>query len=482
MSAYAKTLWTDIRFWIGVVFVVRLCGVSNPPLDRFDAWRQSITAMTTRSMLEGNANLFFPRIDFAGDLSGIVGMEFPIYNAITAVLVWVSGADTGSAEMIARLLNMGITSIGILYFYKAVDEFVSKDIALPAAVLLLCSLWMLYSRKIMPDTFAAGLGLVGTYHGLRYAENGARSALAKFFVWMSLAMLSKISVAFMLCYPPLLLFRGNRFVFGRLLSLTGAACCALVLVALWYFWWVPGLTTRFGFEHFFMGRPLAEGWSQIVQNGPETLERFTKVSIGYSGSVLLAIGLLSSVWSRSRVLIWIFVGGLVAFMPFVIKSGFNFFHHNYYVIPFVPVLCVLAAQGAGVLKQRGNMWTLSLVFAVFFLEQGARVVRDLNHKNDHLLTLSSRLDSVSERTDLILVNSGDDPTPMYFAHRKGWLAHNNQLESASYLPGLQAKGLRYVVLIQPPNGVLKMQPGLPVVYQDKYFVIQKLARSTATAP
>ena len=482
-SVFTKTFWADIRVLIAVVFFVRLWGVSSSPLDRLDAWRQSITAMTTRNLLEGSPNLFFPRIDFAGDLTGIVGMEFPVYNAITALLVCVTGLELGSAEMIARLLNMVVTSVGCFFFHKSVKEFVSKDIALPAAVLLLCSLWMLYSRKIMPDTFAGGLGLVGTYHGLRYAAHGARGALAKFVLLMSLAMLSKISVAFMLLYPPWLLLRNGGLASRRMLALTAGVGCSLMLVVLWYFWWVPKLNAQFGFEHFFMGRPLGEGWSQIIQNGSQTFERFTKVSIGYSGSVLLFIGLLSSVWKRNGYLAWIFVGGLAAFMPFVIKSGFNFFHHNYYVIPFVPVLCVLAGQGAYVLKQRGVMgWVLPLIFSVFFLEQGARVVRDLNAKNDHLLTLSSRLDAVSARQDLILINSGDDPTPMYFAHRKGWLAHDSQIRSVSYLADLEAKGLRFVVLIQSPNGVPNMQPGLPVVYQDEHFVIQKIVRTATPNP
>lgn len=473
-----KTFWTDIRIWIAVVFFIRLWGVSNPPLDRFDSWRQSITAMTMRNFIEVNPNLFFPRIDFAGDLSGIVGMEFPIYNGIAALLTWGMGLEVSWLDMVARLLNMFVTSVGVFYFYKTVSEFVSEEIAFPASLLLLCSIWMLYGRKIMPDTFAAGLGLVGIYYGLIYAVRGTLGAMLKFVFLMSLAMLSKISVAFMLVYPAILLFRNGEYVSRRMLVLTGGITSSLGLVVLWYFWWAPSLTAQFGFEHFFMGRPLVEGWSQITENWLQTLERFTTVSIGYSGTVLMVIGMLSIVWRRNRILLVIFVVGLIAFTPFVIKSGFNFYHHKYYVIPFVPVLCLFAGYGVHALKQRGLIWLLPFVL-IFFFEQGNRMFRDLNSKRNYLLNLSTQLDKVSKRSDLILINSGNDPTPMYFSRRKGWLATDAQIQSSSYLADLEARGLKFVVLIKSSNRGQKIQLDQSPVYQDDNFTIWRIGRTAA---
>jgi len=472
--------WSDIRIriWIAGVFLVRLWGVWNPPFDRFDAWRQSITAMTTRNFLEVDPNIFFPRVDFAGNLSGIIGMEFPIYNWLTAALAWSIGMNT-QIDLFARLLNMAVTSVGIFYFYKSVREFIAKDIAFPAAVLLLCSLWMLYSRKIMPDTFAAGLALIGVYHGLKYARDGGYVALTQFICFMLVAILSKISVAFMLIYPPLLMYRQGFQTSRRMLTLAMGIGVVLVTVSIWYFWWVPALNERYGFQHFFMGRPLIEGFTQIVQNGSETFETFTKNTLGYAGSALLIIGLISIALKRDRVLAFVFIGGMVAFLPFVVKSGFNFYHHKYYVIPFVPVLCVLAGQGVQLLKRPGWRWILAMIFSVFLLEQTARLARDLSVNNDHLLGLSKTLNAVSDPQDLILINSGDDPTLMYFADRKGWVVHPEQLKSASYLRELELKGLKFVVLVKSQEGKFEPKLRYPIVHQDEYFLIYRVGSEAA---
>ena len=259
-----------------------------------------------------------------------------------------------------------------------------------------------------------------------------------------------------------------------MLTLAIGISVVLVSVTIWYFWWIPALNERYGFQHFFMGRPLIEGFKQIVQNGSQTFETFTKNALGYAGSALLIIGLISVALKRDRVLTLVFLGGMVAFLPFVVKSGFNFFHHKYYVIPFVPVLCVLAGQGAQLLKRPGWRWILAVIFSVFLLEQAARLTRDLSVNNDHLLGLSKTLNAVSDPQDLILINSGDDPTLMYFADRKGWLAHPEQLKSVPYLVDLKLKGLKFVVLVKSQEGEFEPKLRYPIVHQDETFLIYRL--------
>lgn len=469
---------TDIRFWLVVFLLAQLIGIWDSPIDRWDSWRQAITAMTTRNLLEIDSNLFYPRVDFAGNLSGIVGMEFPIFNGLAALLTWMLGLEVGSADFVARFLNLVFTNLGVYFFYRSLVEFGDKSIAFPAAMLLLCSLWMLYGRKVMPDTFAAGLGLMGTYYGLKFAARGALPDVIRFGVLMSIAMLSKISVAFMLAYPFMSLLRQDHRSY-RLSALLWAFFGVLALVSLWYFWWVPTLRDRFGFDHFFMGRPLYEGWSQIVQNLPHTLERFTKTSLGYAGSLFLFLGLVYSVRDNKHGLLFSFVGGFFAFLPFVIKAGFNFFHHNYYVVPFVPALCAMAGYGVSVLLRKNLKWLVLLVLAVFVLEQGSRLIRDQRSEQGYLLTLEARLDAVSSRQDLILVNSGDDPTPMYFAHRRGWLLHDEQIKEASHLDELAAKGLKFVVLIRHRDKSYELPARFALVHEDAHFQIYRVMPAQA---
>ena len=70
----------DIRFWLAFFFVIRLYGITNPPLETSDNWRQTATLMVTRNYVEQGLDLLHPRVDTAGEKSGIVGMELPLLN------------------------------------------------------------------------------------------------------------------------------------------------------------------------------------------------------------------------------------------------------------------------------------------------------------------------------------------------------------------------------------------------------------------
>ena len=71
-----KSLY-DIRIWIVLFFCIRLIGITDPPLEIGHNWRQTTVTMVARNFLEVDNNIFLPRIDFAGEKTGISGMEFP---------------------------------------------------------------------------------------------------------------------------------------------------------------------------------------------------------------------------------------------------------------------------------------------------------------------------------------------------------------------------------------------------------------------
>ena len=93
-----------------------------------------------------------------------------------------------------------------------------------------------------------------------------------------------------------------------------------------------------------------------------------------------------------------------------------------------------------------------------------------------LENLESILDEVSsERTDLIVIN-GDtfaNPTPMYFAHRHGWVVTNETLLEAGYIDSLKSKGCKYVVVLKKLFGT-DLNLDLQKVHDSEYFKIYKI--------
>lgn len=75
-----KKFYTKIEFWICILFIIRLVGITNPPLEVSNNWRQTTGLMVSRNFLEKDANIFYPRMDVTNGKSGVIGMEFPSMN------------------------------------------------------------------------------------------------------------------------------------------------------------------------------------------------------------------------------------------------------------------------------------------------------------------------------------------------------------------------------------------------------------------
>lgn len=83
------------------------------------------------------------------------------------------------------------------------------------------------------------------------------------------------------------------------------------------------------------------------------------------------------------------------------------------------------------------------------------------------------MDSVSTRDDLVAVNSEyENPTFMYFAHRRGWAVPNNYLLDSAYFRGIIDKGCKYVVVAKKLYGELTLD--YPVVHDSEYFRIYRV--------
>jgi hypothetical protein len=116
-----------------------------------------------------------------------------------------------------------------------------------------------------------------------------------------------------------------------------------------------------------------------------------------------------------------------------------------------------------------------LIIAVIMLEGILNQQHDffLKPKDAAILSLERTLDRFSEPNDLILINSNDFPTPMYFTHRKGWIATNGQISDERYIESLKTKGCRYIVILKQSFGsdmALKYRQ----VYNDEFYSIYRL--------
>ena len=239
----------------------------------------------------------------------------------------------------------------------------------------------------------------------------------------------------------------------------------LCVVYLWYFVWNPYISNIYGLWYN-SGETLRNGYIAIVGNMGKTLENFYFNSF-YSYAALLSFcwGLYRMFKAKNRGLTFIFTSMFVVFLIYMLKSGYHF-HQNYYIIPFVPIMALVAGYG---MAQINKKWLVLLLLIASIGEGIANQQHDFFIKKSMkpLLNLEPIADRISKRTDLIAMGeNSENPQRIYLAHRKGWLSKNSQLADTSYVNGLREKNCKFIFICKNDTDMV-----LPYqrVYSDAGF-------------
>jgi hypothetical protein len=457
--------FSDIRFWIVLFFAVRLVGITNPPLETGHNWRQSLTCMVARNFLEIDNNILYPRIDMAGEKTGIIGSEFPFFN----YLIYLISALFGYEHWYGRLINLIVSSLGIWYFYRLIKEFMDEKIAFHSTLILLTSIWFAFSRKIMPDTFSISLLLAGLYYGTLFLRSEKREVLHAllFGLLCTLGMLVKI--------PALSLFSGISIVaflpnipIRKKVQFFALAIFALIGVFAWYFVWVPHLLEAYQFQLYFP-KGLIEGAREILPLLDLFAEKFYFAAL--HSFIALACAIAGLFWfvrlkSNSYILTLSIIS--LVFFLFILKTGSVFPLHNYYIIPFVPLMAFLA--GFGLSKLNSHYRTICLVFLCF--EGIANQQHDffIRPEQTYKLGLEGLLKETLNNNEKIIINGGLSPQDMYFAHRRGWSLNAEDISEKSVIDSLYSLQARYVVIDRKHDVKLKF----PALIENKSYRLYEL--------
>ncbi|MEI6683538.1 MAG: glycosyltransferase family 39 protein [Bacteroidota bacterium] len=444
-----------------------MTGITNPPLEVGHNWRQTTVTMVARNFLETDNNIFYPRIDFAGNKSGITGMEFPLLN----YLIYLVSLLAGYGHWYGRLINLVVSSVGTWFFFKTVRKYFSAEVALYGTIVLLASIWFTYARKIMPDTFSMSLVMAGFYFGTSYLEGGGWRKLILYFILMFAGILSKLPSGFILVLFILFLFdkktdRKRIFIFSM------TSLLFLLPVGWWYFYWVPALVERYGFWHFFMGTNMAQGAREIVLNLDKALANFYDSALKFSGFALFLVGVGMSFFYKNRRLQLILLLGFLSFMVVILKGGATFALHAYYMVPFIPVMALVCGYG---ISHCGPWFVKTALITVIVVEGVLNQQHDLFLKPAEVQfeSLEGTMNKYTGRGDLIVINSGDYPTVMYFAHRKGWIATNSQIHDEHFMKELRSNGCKYVLIMKQLFGT---DTGLPYnrIFSNEFYTLYRL--------
>ncbi|MEI6410094.1 MAG: glycosyltransferase family 39 protein [Bacteroidota bacterium] len=452
----------DVRLWILVLFLIRLENINLPPLDDH-AWRQAISLGVARNYVEVSSNFFEPRTIICDSREGILAQEFPLFNYGIALLWKVFGQQ----NWCFRLFNLLVCSLGLLAFSKVCTRLTNPFAALSATVMFGVSVAFMYARKGMPDVFAVSLVIMGVYAGCRFLEEKKSWQLALFFLLSALGMLSKMpaACAMALMVSPVLFGEADK---TSKIKLSTAGLLAVAVMAAWYFIWVPITVKTQGFPLFFP-TSLAEGWQQIKAMSVETRERFYPIALTSQIAFLFCvIGLGLIFWHKNKALIATFLASVVLVIGYMLKSGGTFSGHAYYVIPFVPMMSLLA--GYGLDKTIRNKWIAATILLLIAIEAVYKHKYDffIPWQDQKFCKLEKIVDQYVPKDARILVNNLEgSPTMMYAAHRRGWTV-TDRMKDAAWVSGESTVGMKYLVIERS-----RWQDSLafPKLYEDSEFQI-----------
>ncbi len=455
LAVISSNIFGDIRFWILTWFLLHLVGITQPPIEPSHSWRQAYTAMVAKNFHENGPNILYPQVDYMGPDRNVTASEFHFMTS----LIWSVSNIFGYDHWYGRLINLVFSTLGIWFFFLIIREWIGRREAFFSTVVLMVSTWFMFSRKIMPDTFSVSLIIIGIYFALDYFRSGSWLSLFIYLLAGALGVLNKIpsAVLFPVLFLPLV---AGRFPLLRKVFFSIISLIIIAVAGVWYFHWVPHLIAEYNNPLYFP-RSFAEGITEIANHSGESLDKFLFAALrSYAGFAIFLFGLILAVKEKNRILVFIFLSTLLLFLVFAVKAGIIFSTHDYYIIPFVPVMALMA--GYGLSRIRRPVLTYVLL-GIVVLEGMLNQYHDFfpGDANRYLLNLEEIAEEHSYSDDLFIVNGGLDPRLMYFLDREGWSVESREACDPVVVDSLSARGASFLLID-------KSKPECEVLWQKLY--------------
>lgn len=414
------------RVWLGLIVACSLAGhlkgLFSEPLD-YHYHRQVNTAAIARNFHENGLRLFHPQIDWMGDYRGRAATEFPLY-------MWLTGAFWSLAGLGAawgRILSAVFSALAAVYLFLFLEKDLGERAALFAALFFsFLPLEVYFGRTIQPEAIALFGTLGALYHWKR-----SLCAPRPWSHWLAAAFLAFLAIAHKLPYAfilgPLGFLAWQRLGWRSLRDAKTWAALALALagVAGWYYYasFGPYVVPTHGGEFTSMldyGRLPYFLWFQFFSRLPE-------LALTYSGAVLAGFG-IRALWGKPQARFYLVWGLCLAF--YIVVGGGYTFHHEYTMLPFVPLCAALMGLGTCVLvdktlllaqpKRSVAAMGLALLLIAVPLHASFRIGHWYKQNHGFLAKAAAAAERVSGPDDLFLGNERAPSVFLYYLHRRGW--------------------------------------------------------------
>ncbi len=372
--------------------------------------------------------------------------EFPILYYITALLYNVFGQH----ELILKLLNISIQTIGLLYLFKLLRKVLSDVIyAFTFTFLFLSSAILLYyTNNFLPDVAALGLTLAGWYFYYQYFIS--RSKVKHFIISIVLftfSSLLKVTYGLNLAAAFLSLlievaYLNRRTNIKQYTPVLIMFISSILVIAGWYGYVIAYNSSSNANAFLTVIRPIWNMDRSQIMSVLGLLNEYNWFTNVYYQSTLhfffliIIVGLFY--YKKANKTILLFAATTSLGCLFYVTFFFYQFHdHDYYVIAIFPALILLVAGSFSALINKFPRFTGNIIAKVAVI---ILMILSMNYAKDKLSGRYDRgydyfanigkqlnmfdnyLDSIGVKKESKILVIGD-PTPngsLYFMNRKGW--------------------------------------------------------------
>jgi len=445
---------------LAVAFLVRFIRV-NAPISGEHSWRQARHAMVARNLYRHGMNVFYPQVDWGGKEPLLIQSEFNIYAYQVALLYQLFGIHESAGRALSLAYSMGT----LLFLFLISRRYCGENVAVWAcAFYAVAASSIYYGRAIMPEQMMLFCSVAGLYYFGKWLDVKKTGWFLLASILVALACLIKITNLHLGLPLAFLIWARQRDERPPWQKLAFFVFLVMVPTFLWYFHsyqlhlkgaqplipWAPGGESRWGnLEELVTWR----FYRKMI------FDRLWKVHLTYTGGALFFIGLLMRRGNRQEQIFDIWLAAIAIYVVIVAKG--NLFH-EYYQLPFllpasvfIGKACSRFFEGGFCMGGRLQRQAISIFF--FLLITGVPVVclaRTLGYfRHEDALHVAVDLGTaIRQRTEpcaLVVTFYGGNPTVLYYADRKGWLAYPRDL-TVGFLERKRVEGASYAAGFMSP--------------------------------
>lgn len=425
-------------------FLVRLYKIDNPVAD-WHSWRQADTSAVSRNFVKYGIDLLHPRFD---DLSKIPSgkenpmgyrfVEFPIYNAVTAILY--KSFDRFSIEKWGRLLSVFSSTLSIVFIYLLSRKYIGERAAIFASFFFaFLPFNVYYGRAILPDTQMVVAALAGIYFFDKWLEKNNLLVFSLAIIFTTFAFLLKPFALFFTIPMIYLAYRKWNMQFLTKPQLWIFAVLTLFPLIFWRLWILS----------FPEGIP-ANDW---LFNGGDIrfkgaffywifADRIGRLILGYWGLILLGLGMVAKVTKKEGLFSFSFLLSALLYLVVVARGNVQ---HDYYQILIIPAIAIFLGKGAHLIltasRKVFNSFVsyILIIFCLFIFAFSWYNVRDFyNINNPNIIEAGKVVDTLTPKDAKVIAPYNGDSAFLYQTNRQGWPVFDREISEfvkidASYL-------------------------------------------------